>query len=80
MTSNTDFKELFFKHQILPKIEGESTFKTLHSILNLLKVNACSVPCTLGGGNNGYVGILVSDVSYQILAPGTPFIQYTPDP
>ena len=43
MTSNTYFKELLFEHQILPKIEGEPTFKTDHSILQLLKANACFV-------------------------------------
>ena len=74
MTSNTDFKELFFEHKILSKIEGEPTFTTLHSLLQLLKENACSVQCTLGGGMHGYVGMLVSDASYAVLTPGTPFI------
>ena len=74
MTSNTDFKELFFEHKILPKIEGEPTFKTLHILLQLLKDNACPVPCTLGSRTNGYVGMLVSDVSCQILVPDTPLI------
>lgn len=75
--SNTDFKELFFEHKLIPRIEGEPTFTSLHNLLRLLKANTCSVPCTLGGGNHGYVGMLISAVSYHILAPGTPFIAPT---
>ena len=75
--SNTDFKELFFEHKLIPRIEGEPTFTSLHNLLRLLKANTCSVPCTLGGGNHGYVGMLISATSYHILAPGTPFIAPT---
>ena len=74
MTSNTDLKELFFEHKLLPKINGEPTFSNLHQLLRLLKANACSVPCTLGGGTHGYIGILVSAMTYATLAPGTPFV------
>ena len=71
---NTDLKELFFEHKIIEKISGEPTFTTLHQLLRLLKANACSVLCTLGGGGHGYVGMLVSATAYNILAPGTPFL------
>ena len=74
MSSSTDFKELFFEYKILPEIEGEPAFNYLHYLLQLIKANACSVPCTLGGENHGYVGILLSDAAYSILDPGTPFI------
>ena len=53
------------------KIEGEPTFKTLHSLLQLLKVNTGYMPCTLGGGIYGYVGMLVSGISNAILTPFT---------
>ena len=74
MASSTDLNALFFEHKILPKILGEPTFDKLHQLLRWMKANACSVPCTLGGGANGYVGMLVSNVSYATLAPRTPFI------
>ena len=70
----TDLKELFFEHKVLKKNSGEPDFPRLHSLLRCSKANACSVPSTLGGGANGYVGILVSAVAYTALAPGTPII------
>ena len=70
----TDLKELFFEFKILDKISGEPDFPRLHALLRCSKANTCSVPCTLGGGANGYVGMLVSAVAYEALAPGTPFI------
>ena len=70
----TDLKELYFEHKILDRILGEPDFPQLHSLLRACKANACSVPSTLGGGQNGYVGMLVSAVAYASLAPGTPFI------
>lgn len=69
----TDLKELFFEHKILDRISGEPDFPQLHSLLRACKANACSVPSTLGGGQNGYIGMLVSAVAYASLAPGTPF-------
>ena len=70
----TDLKELYFEHKILDRILGEPDFPQLHSLLRACKANACSVPSTLGGGQNGYVGMLVSAIVYASLAPGTPFI------
>ena len=74
MMLNTDLKELFFEHKIIENIAGEPTFTTLHQLLRLLKANACSVPCSLGGGGHGYVEMLVSATAYNILASGTPFL------
>ena len=72
--TTTNLKGLFFKYRILDKISEEPDFPRLHSLLSCSKANACSVPCTLGGGANGYAGMLVSAVAYAALAPGTPFI------
>jgi hypothetical protein len=35
---------------------------------------ASSIPTSLGGGANGHTGMLLSDVDYTSLAPGTPFV------
>ena len=72
--TNTDLKELFFEHKVIEKVTDEPNFPKLHNLLRLLKANACTVPCTLGGGAHGYVRILVSVVSYASLAPVTPFV------
>ena len=33
-----------------------------------------SLPCTLGGGANKYVGILLFNLTYATLVPTTPFL------
>ena len=38
-----------------------------------LKANAAAVPCTLGGGANGYLGMLVTNTQYATISPATPF-------
>ena len=56
------------------KIVGEPNFDKLHILFRKLKANAAAVPCTLAGGANGYLGMLVSRVQYTTVAPGTPFV------
>ena len=73
-TNNINLIDLYFEYKVLPRIVGEPTFGALHEMLKQLKANATSVPCTLGGGANGYLGILVSANQYNTVAPGTPFI------
>ena len=43
-------------------------------MLKQLQANAAAVPCTLGGGTTGYLGMLVSAAQYNTVAPGTPFV------
>ena len=68
MTSNTDFRELYFEHKHMEKILAEPSFTSLHYLLRRLKANASSVPCTLGGGAHGYVGMLLSPQAYASLS------------
>ena len=72
-TSNTNFRDLYFEHKALTRIIGESTFSTLQLMLLQLKANASSVPSTLGVGQRGYIGVILSPVTYATLAPMTPF-------
>ena len=73
--SNINLNELYFEYKVLTKIIGEPTFDKLHVILRELKANTAAVPCTLAGGANGYLGMLVSAAQYQTVAPGTPFMR-----
>ena len=68
MTSNTNFKELYFEHKDIPRIVGEPSLTSLHEMLRRLKANASSVPCTLGGRAHGYVGTLLSPPAYASLS------------
>jgi hypothetical protein len=58
------------------KIRGLPTYETLAALKKDLLINASSVPCTLGGGSNGYLGALLSDQAYAaVVAPAnTPFV------
>ena len=59
----------------LLNIQGAPTFETLNNARIALKANAANVPTVLGGGANGYVGLVVTPQVYAIIAPGTPFIR-----
>ena len=61
-------KDAYFQHKVLTKIHGQPTYKSLQNILTELKANAGSVPSTLGGGQHGHLGLLLSDARYTALA------------
>ena len=73
-TSNINLNDLYFEYKVLTKIVGEPNFDKLHVLFRELKANTAAVPCTLAGGANGYLGMLVSPAQYQTVAPGTPFV------
>ena len=62
-----------FSNQI-PTISGQPTYESLKNIRMLLKANAASYPCSLGGGNHGYLGLILTPAVYTTVAPGTPFV------
>ena len=77
MTSSkpTNLKEIYFPHQALTKVTGNPTYSDLQSLYRQAKANAQSVPCTLGGGTNGHLGLIIDAVTYNRIAPGTPYIR-----
>ena len=73
-TSNINLNELHSQYKVLTKIIGEPIFDKLHEMFRQLKANTEAVPCTLGGGSNEYLGMLVSAGQYNKFAPGAPFV------
>ena len=73
-TSNINLNQLYFEYKVLTKIVREPTFDDLHDLFRELKANVAAVPCTLTGGANGYLGMLVSAAQYETVTPGTPFV------
>ena len=71
-TSSVNHKDSYFEHLVLTKIRGEPTYETLHHLKNELKGNASSVPTTLGGGNHGYLGMILMSAEYHRIAPVDP--------
>jgi hypothetical protein len=60
-----------FPHPILPKVEGEPDYQTIHATRKLLQANSRAIDTHLGGGTLGHLGLIISDVSYSIIAPQT---------
>ena len=72
--SSANMRDLFFKYKQLTGINGELNFASLYNMHLECKANCSTVPCTLGGGAYGYVGIPLLPETYATLDPDTPFI------
>ena len=77
-TSIPNYRETTFEYADLTAIHGEPTYEALTILLNQLKANARSVRTSLGGGNHGYLGLLLSPEQYASIAPNTPFVYPVP--
>jgi hypothetical protein len=58
-----------FPHPILPTVQGEPDYQTIHAIRKLLQANARAIDTHFGGGDLGHLGLIVSDAAYPIVAP-----------
>jgi hypothetical protein len=58
-----------FSHPILPTVQGEPDYQTIHTIRKLLQANSRAIDTHLGGGTLGHLGLIVSDASYAMVAP-----------
>jgi hypothetical protein len=60
-----------FPHPILPSVEGEPDYQTIHTTRKFLQVNAQAIDTHLGGDTLGHLGLIVSDTAYSNIAPPT---------
>jgi hypothetical protein len=60
-----------FLHPILPTVQGEPYYQTIHAIRKLLQANARAIDTHLVGGGLGHLGLIVSDASYAMISPAT---------
>jgi hypothetical protein len=60
-----------FPHPILPTVQGEPEYQTIHAIQTLLQANARASDTHLGGGALGHMGLIVSYASYAMVVPET---------
>ena len=67
-----------FPMKMMPKIDGEPDYGNINTMMQLLYVNAASLPTTLGGGQHGNIGIIMTPQLYTTLA-NTPY-ESPPDP
>ena len=75
MTSTSiDYATTYFEYPTLTKIAGEPTFESLRTLHDEIKSNAMSVASTLGGGQHGHLGLVLSTAEYTRISM-TPFIR-----
>ena len=55
-------------------ITAEPNYESLKTLKDQLKTNAASIPTTLGGGNHGYLGLILSPAAYATIA-ATQFVE-----
>ncbi len=67
--SLTTYRETLFEFPDLRVIHGEPTYESLCHLTTQLKANALPIHTTLGGGQHGYMGLVVSPAQYTILLP-----------
>ena len=71
--SLNSYRTTHFQYQTLDKIHGEPTLDTLLHLFKQLKINAQSVPTTLGGGQLGYLALVLSQEEYEDIPNTVPF-------
>jgi hypothetical protein len=60
-----------FPHPVLPTVQGEPDYQTIHATRKFLQANLRAIDTHLGGGTLGHLGIIILDASYAIIAPTT---------
>jgi hypothetical protein len=60
-----------FTHPVLPTVQGEPYYQTIHATRKFLQSNSREIDTHLGGGTLGHLGFIISDASYAMIAPTT---------
>jgi hypothetical protein len=60
-----------FLHPIIPTVEGEPDYQTIHSTKKILQANSRAIDTDLGGGTVGHLGLIISDAAYSNIDPPT---------
>ena len=72
-----NYREVYFRHANLTKIDGNPTYENIQLLYKEIKANAASVPSTLGGGNHGHLGLVQDNTTYARISPNTAYIRPT---
>jgi hypothetical protein len=57
-----------FPTKHIPIVTGEPDYATISNMVQLMYGNAASLPTTLGGGQHGHVGLIMTPVLYATLS------------
>ena len=69
-----DYASSYFKYKTPTPIRGEPTHKSIKRLKLELQANASSVETDLGGGNYGYLGLVLTDAEYAAIPNTQPFV------
>ena len=61
-----DYAASYFKYETPTPIQGAPTNKTLKRLKQELWANASNVESDLGGGEHGYLGLVLTDAEYDV--------------
>ena len=70
-----DYKTTYFEYKELERIHGQPTVDNLLTLFRQLKRNAQCVTCALGGGQLGYLGLILSEEAYIQMPQAEPFVR-----
>ena len=62
-----NYRTSYFQYPTLDKIHGQPTLDTILHLQKQIKINAQSVPTTLGGGQLGYLALVLPRTSYDAI-------------
>jgi hypothetical protein len=60
-----------FPHPVLPALQGEPDYQTIHATKKFLQANSRAIDTHSGGGTLGHLGLIISDASYAQTTPTT---------
>jgi hypothetical protein len=58
-------------HPILPTVQSEPDYQTIHATSKFLQANSRAINTHLGGGTLGQLGLIILDAAYSMIAPTT---------
>ena len=70
-----NYQSTHFQYQTLDKIHGQPTLESILHLFRQLKNNAQSVPTTLGGGQLGFLALVLPDEAYNSIPNSRIFIR-----
>jgi len=69
-----DYQSSYFKYKTPTPIRGLPIYSALKRLKTELQANASSVETDLGGGNHGYLGLVLTDAEYNSIPNTQPFV------
>jgi hypothetical protein len=69
--STVEYVMASFPHPVLPTVQGEPDYQTIHVTRKFLQANSRAIDTHLDGGTLGHLGLIISDASCAMISPTT---------